>query len=171
MSGLREASGSRQGWQMRRLQELPIQGVPETLEICTDRWKCRNEQCAQKTFAETLAIAPRSARKTQRVGELVRLCGHAGDGRVSERCWRAWGCLSTTTPSCGKLKSHVRKQRKTESLRAIAIETGTGARLQIRDHCRRSRAAHGSGRSEDPPRAGDRDCLKQHPGIEFVSRA
>ena len=126
--GCGEASGSRQGWQMRRLQELPIQGVPETLEIRTDRWKCRNEQCAQKTFAETLAIAPRSARKTQRVGELVRLCGHAGDGRVSERCWRAWGCLSTTTPSCGKLKSHVRKQRKTESLRAIAIETGTGAK-------------------------------------------
>ena len=70
---------------MRRLQELPIQGVPATLEIRSGRWRCRNEQCARKTFAEVLAIAQPSARKTQRVGELVRLFAHAAGGRVSER--------------------------------------------------------------------------------------
>ena len=50
--GCGEASGSRHSWQMRRLQELPIQGVPATLEIRSGRWRCRNEQCARKTFAE-----------------------------------------------------------------------------------------------------------------------
>jgi transposase len=70
---------------MRRLQELPIQGVPATLEIRSGRWRCRNEQCARKTFSEVLAIALPSARKTQRVGELVRLFAHAAGGRVSER--------------------------------------------------------------------------------------
>jgi transposase len=70
---------------MRRLQELPIQGVPATLEIRSGRWRCRNEQCARKTFAEALTIALPSARKTQRVGELVRLFAHAAGGRVSER--------------------------------------------------------------------------------------
>src|SRR5580700_1485758 len=47
--GCGEASGSRHSWQMRRLQELPIQGVPATLEIRSGRWRCRNEQCARKT--------------------------------------------------------------------------------------------------------------------------
>jgi hypothetical protein len=61
--GCGEASRSRHSWQMRRLQELPIQGVPATLEIRSGRWRCRNEQCARKTFAEALAIALPSARK------------------------------------------------------------------------------------------------------------
>ena len=48
--GCGEASGSRHSWQMRRLQELPIQGVPATLEIRSGRWRCRYGQCARKTF-------------------------------------------------------------------------------------------------------------------------
>jgi hypothetical protein len=53
---------------MRRLQELPIQGVPPTLKIRSWRWRCRNEQCARKTFAEVLAIA---------VGSVLKASGKA----------------------------------------------------------------------------------------------
>jgi hypothetical protein len=83
--GCGETSTSRHSSHVRRLQDLPIQGVPATLELRSGRWKCRNEQCARKTFAEKLAIALPFARKTRRVGELVRLFGHAAGGRVSER--------------------------------------------------------------------------------------
>ena len=64
--GCGEASRSPHSWRVRRLQELPIQGVPATLEIRSGRWKCRNEQCARKTFAETLAIALPFARTRAR---------------------------------------------------------------------------------------------------------
>jgi hypothetical protein len=68
--GCGETSRSRHSWQVRRLQDLPIQGVPTTLELRSRRWKCRNEQCARKTFVEKLAIALPFARKTRQVGEL-----------------------------------------------------------------------------------------------------
>jgi transposase len=70
-----------------------------------------------------------------------------------------------------QLKSHVRKQRKIEPLRAIAIDDWSwrkGFRYGtiVVDLERRTvvdvlktRSAHGSA-----------DWLKQHPGIEFVSR-
>jgi zinc-finger of transposase IS204/IS1001/IS1096/IS1165 len=117
-----DASGSRHSWQMRRLQELPIQGVPATLELRSGRWKCRNEECSRKTFPETLAIALPSARTTRRVGELVRLFGHAAGGRVSERLLTRLGMPVSDNAILRQLKSHVRKQRKTEPLRAIAID-------------------------------------------------
>ncbi|SDR63580.1 Transposase [Rhizobiales bacterium GAS113] len=156
---------------MRRLQELPIQGVPATLEIRSGRWKCRNEQCARETFAETLAIALPSARKTRRVGELVRLFGHAAGGRVSERLLTRLGMPVSDNAILRQLKSHVRKQRKTEPLRAIAIDDWSwrkGFRYGtiVVDLERRTvadvlktRSAHGTA-----------EWLKEHPEIEFVSR-
>src|SRR5271166_2071265 len=68
-----ETSKSQHGWHMRRLQDLPIQGVPVMLDLRAGRWKCRNERCARKTFMEKLGSA--AVRKTRRVGELVRLFG------------------------------------------------------------------------------------------------
>jgi hypothetical protein len=55
--GYWETSRSRHSWLVRRLQDLPIQGVSATLELRSGRRKCRNEQWARKTFAETLATA------------------------------------------------------------------------------------------------------------------
>jgi transposase len=166
-----EASGSRHSWQMRRLQELPIPGVPATLEIRSGRWRCLNEQCARKTFAETLAIALPSARKTRRVGELVRLFGHSAGGRVSERLLTRLGMPVSDNAILRQLKSHVRKQRKTEPLRAIAIDVWSwrkGFRYGtiVVDLERRMVADVLKTRSAQ----GTADWLKQHPGIEFVSR-
>lgn len=76
-------------------------GVPATLEIRSGRWRCRNEQCARKTVTEALAIALPFERKTQRVGELVRLFGHAAGGRVNERLLTRLGMAVSNTPFCG----------------------------------------------------------------------
>jgi hypothetical protein len=75
-----------------------------------------------------LAIAQPSARKTQRVGELVRLFAHAAGGRVSERLLTRLGMAVSDNAILRQLKSHVRKQRKIEPLRAIAIDDGAGAK-------------------------------------------
>jgi hypothetical protein len=78
-------------------------------EIRSGRWRCRNEQCARKTFAEALAIALPSARKTQRVDELVRLFAHAAGGGVSERLLTRLGMPVSDNAILRQLKSHVRK--------------------------------------------------------------
>jgi transposase len=169
--GCGEASKSRHSWQMRRLQELPIQGIPATLEIRSGRWRCRNEQCARKTFAKVSAIAQPSARKTQRVGELVRLFAHAAGGRVSERLLTRLGMPTSDNAILRQLKSHVRKQHKIEPLRAIAIDDWSwrkGFRYGtiVVDLERRTVADVLKTRSAD----GTADWLPQHSGIEFVSR-
>jgi transposase len=71
-----------------------------------------------------------------------------------------------------QLKSHVRKQRKTESLRAIAIDDrnwrkGSRYGTIVVDLERRTVANALKTRSAQ----GTADWLKQHPGIEFISRA
>jgi hypothetical protein len=78
----------------------------------------------EKAFPYMLAnlIALPSARKTQRVRELVRLFAHAAGGRVSERLLARLGMAVSDNAILRQLKSHVRKQRKMEPLRAIAID-------------------------------------------------
>jgi hypothetical protein len=73
------------GWHARHLPDLPIQGAPVTLELRSAPWKCRNEQCARKTFVGKLGSALPFARRTRRVEQLVSLFGHAAGGRTGER--------------------------------------------------------------------------------------
>jgi len=70
---------------VRRLQDLPIQGIPATLELPFRALEMSQRAIARKTFAEKVAIALPFAPKARRVGELVRLFGHAAGARVSER--------------------------------------------------------------------------------------
>jgi hypothetical protein len=127
-SGCGETSRSRHSWHVRRLQDLPIQGVPATLELRSGRWKCRNEQCARKTFAEKLAIALPFARKTRRVGELVRLFGHAAGGRASERLLAGLGMPMSDSTVLRQLQSHVRKHREPNRCARSRSMTGAGAK-------------------------------------------
>jgi len=120
--GCGNTSNSQHGWHTRRLQDLPIQGVPVTLELRSGRWKCRNEQCARGTFVEKLASAPPFARNTRRVGELVRLFGHAAGGRVGERLLTRLAMPVSDSAIVRQLKRHVRERREAEPLRAVAID-------------------------------------------------
>jgi transposase len=146
---------------VRGLQDLPIQGAPTTLELRSGRWKCRNEQCARRTFAEKLAIALPFARKTRRVGELVRLFGPTAGGRVSERLLASLGIPISDSAVLRQLKSHVRKRRETKPLRAIAIDDwswrkGSAYGTIIVDLERR----RVGGRAEDPICAGNGGLAK-----------
>ncbi|WP_407341227.1 hypothetical protein [Methylocapsa polymorpha] len=49
----------RHSWHVRRLQDLPLQGAPVIVRLRTGRWRCRNEECGQKTFVEKLTGAAR----------------------------------------------------------------------------------------------------------------
>ena len=105
-----ETSSSRHSWHVRRLQDLPIQGVHTMVELRSGRWKCRNELCSRKTFPEAVAIAAPFARKTRRVDEIVRLFGHAAGGLVSERLLTKLGVQASDTTILRRLKSHARRR-------------------------------------------------------------
>ncbi len=48
------SSASRHGIHHRRLQDLPIQGLPVTLQVSLPRWRCPNPDCARQTFTGRL---------------------------------------------------------------------------------------------------------------------
>lgn len=167
----RETSESRHSWHVRRLQDLPIQGAPVVLELRLRRWRCRNVQCARKTFVETPATASPFARKTRRVSELVRMFGHAAGGRTSERLLTRLGMPVSDNAILRQLKRHVRERREAAPLRAIAIDDWSWRRgftygTIIVDLERRTVADVLESRSAKETA----EWLKQHPGIEVVSR-
>jgi hypothetical protein len=75
-------SSSRHSVYSRMLGDLSAQGTPVTIRVRVSRWRCRNEWCDRKIFAERLpGLAAPSARQTDRLAEIVRLFGHSAGGR------------------------------------------------------------------------------------------
>jgi transposase len=70
----------------RRLQDLPWQGRPATLLVRVRRFRCPSPACPRRTFAEHLGpAAARSARRTERLGEVQRQLGLALGGEPGAR--------------------------------------------------------------------------------------
>src|SRR3954471_23487574 len=70
-------SKSRHSEYLRTLQDLPWQGVPVVMRVRVGRFRCRSLRCGRKVFAEPLPeIAGAHARRTHRVGVIVRLVGY-----------------------------------------------------------------------------------------------
>ena len=70
----------------RVLRDLPWQGRPATIRVTARRFRCLNPACARKTFAEKLgSIAPVSARRTARLGDLQRHVAFALGGEAAAR--------------------------------------------------------------------------------------
>ena len=68
----------------RTLGDLPWQGQVVTLRVQARRFRCLAPSCPRQTFAECLTgVAPRSARRTERLGDLQRHLGlaHQRDAR------------------------------------------------------------------------------------------
>ena len=79
-------SSSRHSSYLRTLQDLSTQGTLVTIQARVTRWRCRNEQCGRRIFAERLpTLAAPFARRTARFAGIVRLFGHSTGGRPSER--------------------------------------------------------------------------------------
>ena len=70
----------------RVLHDLPWQGRPATIQVTARRFRCLNSACARKTFAEQLgSVAPASARRSTRLGELQRHVAFALGGEAASR--------------------------------------------------------------------------------------
>jgi transposase len=81
-----KVSGSRHSMYFRRLKDLPWQGCAVELRLKARRFRCRNQGCARKIFAEPIPEVARShARWTARVGEVIRLIGYTAGGLPGSR--------------------------------------------------------------------------------------
>jgi transposase len=70
----------------RTLGDLAWQGRPVTLRVQARRFRCLNLGCPRQTFAERLVdIAAVAARRTERLGELLRCVGLALGGEAGAR--------------------------------------------------------------------------------------
>ena len=82
----RMPSGSCHSRYRRRLQDLPWQGWSVQLWLTLRRLRCRNPDCPRKIFCEQIPrIAPRYARQTIRLSEVVRAIGYATGGLPGKR--------------------------------------------------------------------------------------
>ncbi|MBG0807976.1 transposase [Methylosinus sp. H3A] len=79
-------SNSRHSSYHRKLRDLPAQGTPVDVRVRLTRWRCRNQNCERRIFAERIpGLAAPFGRQTARLAGVVRLFGHSVGGRPSER--------------------------------------------------------------------------------------
>ncbi len=79
-------SSSRHSAYIRTLRDLSDQGRPVKIQAQLTRWRCRNNHCDRRIFAERLPmLAAPFAHRTARLAGIVRLFGHSVGGQPSER--------------------------------------------------------------------------------------
>jgi hypothetical protein len=170
--GCDASSASRHGIHRRYLQDLPIQGLPVTLQVSVTRWRCPNPDCARQTFTGRLAETARPfARRTHRVAALARRIGHAVGGRPSERLLTALGLPQSDDSLLRSLKRGAAAQHGSRPVRVAGIDDwswrkGMTYGTIMVDLERRQVVDVLADRSA----AGTAQWLRQHPETEIVSR-
>ncbi len=86
----------------RTAQDLPWQGLVVEIRIRAHKFRCRNPGCRQKIFAERLnGVAFTHARRTERLGNVIRLVGYSTGGLPGSRLLIGWRSTLATTLSYG----------------------------------------------------------------------
>jgi transposase len=104
-------SSSRHSFYMRMLRDLSAQGNPVIIQAQSTRWRCRNQQCDRRIFAERLPrLATPFARRTTRLAGIVKLFGHGAGGRPSERLMASLGMPVSDTTILRSVKKTITAQ-------------------------------------------------------------
>jgi transposase len=104
-------SRSRHSAYIRTLRDLSAQGRPVNLQARLTRWRCRNDRCDRRIFAERLPrLATPFARRTARLAGVVKRFGHSAGGRPSERLMARLGMPVSDTTILRSVKQSVRAQ-------------------------------------------------------------
>lgn len=73
-----QRSSSRHSSYVRRLQDLPWQGLTVQILLRVRRFRCRNRSCPRQVFTERVQGIPSYLRQTSRLAEIVRVVGYVG---------------------------------------------------------------------------------------------
>ena len=168
-------SQSRHSTYLRTLRDLSAQGAPVVVNARLGRWRCRNQQCDRRIFAERVpGFAAPFARRTARLAEIVWLLGHSAGGRPSERLMRRLGMPVSDTTILASLIKRAKfgpKAAPRPSCAWLASMTGRGGRANkygtiIVDLERRAVVDVLADRSA----ATMTNWFRDHPNVDVVSR-
>ncbi len=70
---------------VRRLQDLPWQGLAVQIHLRVRRFRCRHRDCPRKVFTERVEGIPSYLHQTSRLAEIVRVVGYAAGGLPGAR--------------------------------------------------------------------------------------
>ena len=156
----------------RTLRDFPAQGTPVTICAQVTRWRCRNDRCDRRVFAERdPRLAAPYARRTARLAGIVRLFGHSVGGRPSERLMANLGMPMSGTTILRSVKEIAGAHPNRAVVRVAGIDEwawrkGTNFGTIIVDLERRRVVDLLADRSATTTA----DWFKRHPEIEVVSR-
>ena len=165
-------SSSRHSSYIRTLRDLSAQGRPVNIQARLTRWRCRNDHCDRRIFAERLPmLATPFARRTARLAGIVRLFGHSVGGRPSERLMARLGMPVSDTTILRSVKGCAGAQPNRAMVRVAGIDEwawrkGMTFGTVIVDLERRQVVELLADRSA----GASADWLRRHPEIEVVSR-
>ena len=165
-------SSSRHSSYIRTLRDLSAQGRRVNIQARLTRWRCRNDQCDRRIFAERLpTLATPFARRTARLAGIVRLFGHSVGGRPSERLMARLGMPVSDTTILRSVKECAGTQPPRGVVRVAGIDEwawrkGMTFGTVIVDLERRQVVELLADRSAGTAA----DWFKRHPEIEVVSR-
>src|SRR5579859_1214227 len=80
-----QVSSSRHSSYVRRLQDLPWQGLTVQILLRVRRFRCRKRRCPRKVFTERIEGIPTYIRQTNQLAEMVRVVGYAAGGLPGAR--------------------------------------------------------------------------------------